>query len=198
MSVYVTKDAFDLYVYYLALKRHFTSNYDFFKYNGKIKANVQSFENRKDKFYFYKLSKRKESRDLILANLLIDPNIWVGNLVEDKANEVYKSWLKRKQSLTYQFKSDISELYEDFNKNFVVESGQHPYALRLYMMNRICLESLVILTDITECIPYWNKKISDTIVYPSINRVVVAYRPFLYYERSKMKKILLGKFAQTV
>jgi hypothetical protein len=195
MSVYVTKDAFELYMYFLAIKRHFTSNYDFFKYNGKVKANAQSFENRKDKFFFYKLSKRKEARDLILANVLVDPDIWVGNLLEEKANEVYKSWLKRKQSLTYQFKSDIKELHEDFNRNFVVESGQHPHVLRLYMMKRICLESLVILTETTGCLPYWEKKISDPVVFPSINKLVVAYRPFLNYERNKMKNILFETFA---
>ena len=57
-KLYSTRDAYDIYVYYLAMKRHFTSNYDFKQYNGKVKANVMSFENRKDKFFFYKLSKK--------------------------------------------------------------------------------------------------------------------------------------------
>lgn len=198
MTGYVTKDAYEIYVYYLALKRHFTSDYDFFKYNGKVSANPQSFENRRDKFHFYKLSKNKDGRDIILSNIVANPGIWVGDLLSEKAYDVHKSWLKRKQSLTYQFKSDIKELNEDFDSNFVVDSGQHPRLLRLYMMNHICLESLVILTDVTKCLPYWDKKISDTIVYGDINRTVVKYRPFLNYERSKMKKILLDFFGQTV
>ena len=44
---------------YQALKLHFTTeNFDYFKYNGKSKISVTSFENRKDKWFFYKLSRK--------------------------------------------------------------------------------------------------------------------------------------------
>lgn len=193
-ALYDIKDAYELYVYYLALKRHFTTSYDFFKYNGKVKASVMSFENRKDKFHFYKLSKRKEARDLILANMLVSPDSWIGDLLEPKAENVYKDWLKRKQSLTYQFKSDISELEEDFNANFYVNGGQHPKLLKLYMMNRVSLESLIILCELSKCLRYWEKNISDTVVFPDINNLVRKYRPFLDYDKDKMRKILLDKY----
>lgn len=193
MSLYNTTDAFNIYVYYLALKRHFTSNYDYFKYNGKVKANAMSFENRKDKFFFYKLSKKKEAKEIILANMLANPNAWAGELLDDKAESIYKEWAKRKQSLTYEFKSDINELDDDFNSNFVVTDGQHPRLLKLYMMKRISLESLVILCDITGCLKYWEKNISDTIVFPDINTLVKKYRPFLDYDKAKLRKILLDK-----
>lgn len=193
-TLYNTKDAYELYVYYLALKRHFTTSYDFFKYNGKVKASAMSFENRKDKFHFYKLSKRKEAKDLILANMLVSPDSWIGDLLEPKADEIYKDWLKRKQSLTYQFKSDINELEDDFNANFYVDGGQHPKLLKLYMMNRISLESLIILCELSRCLRYWEKNISDTIVFPDINTLVRKYRPFLDYDKDKMRKILLDKY----
>ena len=48
-------EAFSLYE---SLKLHFTKeSYDFFKYNGKTKVSVQSFENRKDKYHFYKIGR---------------------------------------------------------------------------------------------------------------------------------------------
>lgn len=193
--LYSTRDAFNTYVDYLALKRHFTSTYDYFKYNGKVNANAQSFENRKDKFFFYKLSKKKDARNYILSNMLKNPNVWAGDLIDEKAEAIYNEWLKRKESLTYQFKSDIVELDdEDFNSNFIVENGQHPRVLKLYNMNRISLETLVILCDITGCLKYWEKTINDTIVFPDINRIVSKYRPFLEYDKVKMKKILLDKY----
>ena len=194
MSLYSTNEAFNLYVYYLALKRHFTSSYDYFKYNGKVKANAMSFENRKDKFFFYKLSKKKEAKDIILANMLANPNAWAGELLDDKAESIYKDWAKRKQSLTYEFKSDIVNMDDDFNLNFYVENGQHPRLLKLYMMNRISLETLVILCDITGCMKYWEKNISDNIVFPDINTLVRKYQPFLEYDKAKMRKILLDKY----
>ena len=194
MSLYSTNDAFNIYVYYLALKRHFTSSYDYFKYNGKVKANAMSFENRKDKFFFYKLSKKKEAKDIILANMLANPNAWAGELLDDKAESIYKDWAKRKQSLTYEFKSDIVNMDDEFNLNFYVENGQHPRLLKLYMMNRISLETLVILCDITGCMKYWEKNISDNIVFPDINTLVRKYKPFLEYDKAKMRKILLDKY----
>ena len=41
---------FEAYKHYLALKLHFSSDYDYFKYNGKTNATQQSFEKRKDRF----------------------------------------------------------------------------------------------------------------------------------------------------
>ena len=49
-------EAFGLYE---SLKLHFSKDsYDFFKYNGKTNISVTSFENRKDKYHFYKLSRK--------------------------------------------------------------------------------------------------------------------------------------------
>lgn len=196
-KLYSTRDAYDIYVYYLALKRHFTSNYDFHKYNGKVKANVMSFENRKDKFFFYKLSKKPDAKNLILANLIIDSSIWVGDLLEDKAHQVYIDWLKRVQSLTRTFQLDLNEFNDDFDSNIIVEGGQHPRILQLYNQRRICLETLVILNGLTKCFRYWSKNISDTIVFPSINKLVNDYSPFLEYDKDKMRRIVVDKFKQT-
>ena len=43
-SLYSTRDAFDLYSYYMAMKKHFTTSYDFVKYGGKMRLSVDSFE----------------------------------------------------------------------------------------------------------------------------------------------------------
>lgn len=193
-QVYNTRAAYDIYVYYLALKRHFTSDYDFFKYNGKVKANSLSFENRKDKFFFYKLSRMREARELILANLIEDPNIWIGEMMDDKAMNRYSEWLKRQQSLTYLFKHELNELSDDFDSNFIVENGQHPKVLKLYTQKHISLETLIILVALSKCLPYWKKNISDTIVFPSINNLIRKYKPFLQYDGDKMKQIVIDKF----
>jgi hypothetical protein len=196
-KLYSTKDAFDIYVYYLALKRHFTSDYDFHKYNGKVKANVMSFENRKDKFFFYKLSKKPDAKELILANMLVDPGMWIGDMLEDKAQQNHNERLKRIQSLSRTFQLDLNELNEDFDSNILVEGGQHPRILQLFNQRRICLETLVILNGLTKCFRYWSKNISDTIVFPSINKLVNDYSPFLEYDQDKMRRIVVDKFKHT-
>lgn len=193
MSIYSTKDAFDLYVYYLALKRHFTSNYDFFKYNGKVKANAMSFENRKDKFFFYKLTKYPNPKDHILANIIDSPDVWIGDLLEDKAKDIYDQWLKIKESLSYTFRTDLGKLdYDDPNKD-IMTSGEHPNLLKLYLQGQFHIESLIILDGLMEIFSYWDKNIQDTIIWPDINRKCMNYKPFLQYEKSKMRKIVLDR-----
>ena len=46
----------------------------------------------------------KEAKDFILANILKNPNVWIGNLIySDEATAVYTEWSKRQQSLSYVF-----------------------------------------------------------------------------------------------
>lgn len=195
MSIYSTQDAFSIYIYYLALKRHFTTDYDFFKYNGKVRSSQQAFENRKDKFFFYKLSKRKDAKEFILANMIAEPTLWVGDMLDnERAEQIFQEWEKRQQSLSHVFQNDLSELNEDFNSNLLVKDGQHPYLLKLYNMRRVNIETLVIIDDLVGNFSYWEKKIADPIIFPSINRFVGKVRPFIKYERPKMKSILISKF----
>ena len=128
--------------------------------------------------------------------MMTDPKVWIGDIVgNDRAEQVYIEWQKRQQSMSYMFKSELGELDDDFNSNIIVKDGQHPKLLRLYNSKRIGLETLVIIDDLVKVFPYWDKKITDKIVYPSINRFVSKCKPFVQYDRDKMKNILLTKFS---
>ena len=162
--MYSTQDAFDLYKYYVAIKQHFTTDYDFFKYNGKMRLNSTSFETRKDKFFFYKLTKHDNAKDKILANLLINPKVWVGEIADsEKCETIYNDWVTRQQALRYTFKSDLSELDDDFDTEFKVVNGQHPHVLKCYLQKRVGIETLVILDDLLGCFKYWDKKFQITL-----------------------------------
>ena len=51
-------EPFEVYQKYLSLKQHFSKkDYDYFKFNGKVRASASSFEKRKDKHHFIRLSK---------------------------------------------------------------------------------------------------------------------------------------------
>lgn len=185
---------YELYIFYLALKRHFTSDYDFFKYQGKIRASRQSFEGRRDRYFFGKLAKRKDAKELILANMVTDPKIWIGDLLGDTAETVYKDWLKRQQSLTHTFKSELNLLHDEFDENVIVKNGQHPPLLKLVLSKKISLETLIILDDLMKFIPYWEAKISDSILFPDLNKRVKNYRPFLQYDKTKMRGLVLDRY----
>ena len=51
-------EAYDAYKIYHALKLHFTSNYDYTKYNGKANASVDSFLKRNDRPFFGKVARK--------------------------------------------------------------------------------------------------------------------------------------------
>lgn len=78
---------------YNSLKLHFTSNnYDYFKYHGKTNVSTSTFLKRKDKYTFYKLSRKynlDDLRDFYIANLL-EGDKWVGDMARD-GEEVYKT-----------------------------------------------------------------------------------------------------------
>lgn len=194
MSLYNTKDAYEMYVYYLAMKRHFTSSYDYHKYNGKINASITSFETRKDKFFFYKLSKRSDAKDFILANMVNDPKIWIGDIVGEEGEKVFTEWTKKQQSLSYVFKTELGKLDEDFDSNLITKDGQHPKLLRLHTTGNISQETLIIIDDLTNVFSYWSKKVIDKIIFPDILNRCNKYKPFLNYDKTKMKNILVAQF----
>ena len=182
---------FEAYRTYLALKQHFTrSNYDFFKYNGKVNVQQSSFEVRKDKYQFYKLSKHKDPINYLVSNFVFNDIKWVGDLFSEPSKDTYIKWQKYQQSITYNFTNELNKLLTKFNDNFIVTNGQHPHLLKLYKTGEISLETLIILDDILGFTKHWNKQIEDTILWPSIYQKMVKYRPFVSYDKFKCRKLL--------
>lgn len=56
---------FDVFKTYLAVKNHFTTDYDYNKYGGRVTAKLESFTKRPDRYFFHKLSKRYNQRDIL-------------------------------------------------------------------------------------------------------------------------------------
>lgn len=185
--IYSSEKAFNCYIDYLALKRHFTSKYDYFKYNGKVSAKQSSFENRKDKFFFYKLSKKRNPNDRLLANLLDDPKKWIGEIVEDE--DVYNSWFKRNGSISRTVVNDIS-LFEDWKESFRPVDGNHPKILTGYIAGRVSPETLCVINSMFGVFKLWDKKIKDTIIYPDVVFKLKKYSPFLNFDKEKVLKEL--------
>jgi hypothetical protein len=188
--------AFDVFKDYIAIKNHFTTkSYDYFKYQGKSRSiTPDKYNQRKDKVFFLKLAKHRDYKHFLVANFL-ESNFWIGELAyNEQAQSVYTDWQKRIQSLSYFFQNEIEKLDDDFNSNFIVTDGQHPHALKLYLRKEISLETLVILIDTVRCFSHWQKHMGDDVVWKDMAHKLVKYKPFLQYDRSKMKKILLDRF----
>jgi len=181
---------------FLALKLHFsTESYDIFKYKGQIKK-LPDLAKRKDKFQIQKIARHPDPQGLIIANLIRSPNLWTGDIVSAEGFANYKSWQKRIEALTYTFQEDIKKLnHENLVENFKADDGSHPYALRLYLGDHICLETLVIINSLIDFYSHWDRKLKDDLVWKEIRLVIPKYQPFLKdkYNKDKFKNIFLGR-----
>jgi len=182
---------FDAYVMYLACKMHFNSpSYDYFKYNGKVRANAQKFDTRRDKYFYYKLSKKDDLLNYYAATLSENPDTWVDALLSEKGEKNYAEWKQRQESFTYRFGLETQDLYPDFDSLVVVEGGQHPMLYKHYRQNAISKETLIVLDEIYNIFEYWNSNIEDVILWPKDFMLLQKYKPFIRYDVKKCKNIL--------
>ena len=188
---------FEVYQKYLSLKQHFNRNeYDYFKFNGRVRANESSFEKRKDKYHFIRLSKIYKEDELtrfLVSNFVKTKDMWVGNVTSPEGRSNYIAWKARIQSLPYVFENEIDSLFEEnekFNIIFDVEDGQHPPVLRRVFGEDVSLETFIILDSILHFIPAFNEKIQESVIWPGLYSMCTKYAPFLVVNKQKYVDIL--------
>jgi hypothetical protein len=195
----IDMSGYEAYTTYLAVSRHFTSNYDFFKYNGKIKAKQSSYESRKDKYFFEKAARKFKKDDFIkylTANFSTGGETWIGNIMSPSNEISYKKWKKNVEALTYSFKQEIDMLEqteEDFDRLFIFEGGKHPLLFRLHLRRKVSFETMVLLDDLVNYTKVWAKH-DDMMIKEFVNRLY-NYRPFLHNfsnpSNKKLRSIVL-------
>lgn len=185
---------FEAYKTYLALKQHFErEGYDFFRYHGKVTAKIESFYARRDRYFFEKLARRKDLVDFLVANFLEKDNAWSRDLTHEEAERTYDAWCKRVESLTYQFKEELEQI-DDLKSVVQVKEGQHPQLLKMYMQKKISPETILIIDSYAYILEYWEEKITDRVIWPGIHLKLRKYKPFLKFDTSKFKTILIEKY----
>ena len=188
---------FETYQTYLSMKSHFTNRkYDFFKYGGKSRATMTSFNKRKDKYWFEKTSRKysdKEVLDFLLSNFVSannPENLWIGEII-NSGERTYAEWMKRQQSLTYLFKEQSNELLfnKKLNEVFDCSNNKHPIVLKKYLGGEISLETLMILEKVFSFVKNFDKKLTDP-VWETVSLKIKKYTPFLNISVFPYKKIL--------
>jgi hypothetical protein len=185
---------FDVYKTYLALKNHFTNdNYDYFKYSGKSRASVASFNKRKDKYFFERCSRKLNDDEVVnyfVSSFIVhdDPQkVWIGEIIQTGESH-YTNWKKKNQSLFYVFSQEIENVFsnKNFDLMFDCKPGHHPQVLKEHLKQNLSLETLIILDKI---LGYSKKydKILDDLMWKTVSSKIKKYNPF-------MAKINITKF----
>jgi len=188
---------FDCYKSYLGLKNHFTKEkYDFHKYAGKSRASLNSFYQRRDRFFFEKLSRQKDDSEVVeffVSNFVScdDPqSLWIGEIVKN-GEQNYTDWKRRLQSLSYTFKSEIESVFgeKNFDDMFRIEGTRHPPVIKEHLLKNLSLESLVILNKIIGFKNDFDKKLTDP-VWKFLSMRIDKYNSFIHIDVFKFKQIL--------
>ena len=187
---------YQVYCEYLAQKSHFSNvNYDYFKYNKKVRATITSFNRRSDKYWFEKTSRKyndKEVVDFLVSNFVAadsPSNLWIGSII-NSGERTYQEWMRRQQSLTYLFKEQSNELLSNNELESVFNCSKgHPILLKRYLGGDVSLETLVIFEKIFSFRQKFDEKLDDP-VWECVSLKIKKYSPFIQVDIFKYKKIL--------
>ena len=187
---------FETYQTYLSMKSHFTNRkYDFFKYGGKCRATMASFNKRKDKYFFERTSRKysdEEILNFLLSNFVntdTPQNLWIGEII-NSGERIYAEWMRRIQSLTYIFKEQSQKLLSERDLETVFDCSKgHPLLLKSYLGGETSLETLIILEKVFSFRKNFDKKLQDP-VWESVSLKIKKYNPFLNINVFNYKKIL--------
>lgn len=190
---------FEAYKLYIALKSHFTTSYDFFKYQGKVNVKFSSFDKRSDKWFFEKIAKKYNTdlQNFLVSIMRDNPKIWIGDLVTDsRADEKYIEWKKITESLTNTYSTDIDKLPRSLADLCSFKPTSKPLLLSKLINGEICLETFVILNTLLKIIPKWNKQNLVDPLWDNIKIVVEKYTPFLEMDKDKLRKLSIDYFKE--
>lgn len=193
---------FDCYIKFLAIRNHFlTKKYDYFKYNGKTSASYHSYEAKKDHFWFEKLAKHYSQTEFVdfLVSNFIKGRVYIINLAkyeETDAENTYKEYIKRRESFSYIVGQELDKILENINdpsQLFKVKSGEYPTIILSYMRGEIGLDTLVALDDFIRFSKVYNTKFGDDVIWSPIATKIEKFRPFLNYDKERMRTVLNRK-----
>ena len=194
---------YEAYKLYVAVKLHFTTSYDVFKYNGRLNCPISAFSKRNDRKLFARLAERfntpKQIIEYYVANFAYGNKNVIYSMDEAEGN--YETWMKRKESMTYEFSKQMNYLQrylEDTRKTydqlFDIESGV-PDLLNLYMRGDIHLETLVIIDEYENFLPRWEPLI---LIWSDQLQILNKVKRFVRFDKDKLKYTYLKHKAELV
>ncbi len=198
---------YEIFRIHRALVLHFTTDYDCLKYNFKINISYESYKKRRDCVFYNRLYKKdviiRDCLNFILANVIEDAEkfAWVGNLLTPEAEQNYVNFIKRKEALTYTFKDELDQLQEsviDLIKVDAENSNFYPKLFVKYLQGEVSIHFITLINKITQYIPYWDKNINDTIIWPEYKRKIEKYTQLVHIKDIQKLKTILSEHEQNI
>jgi len=198
-------NGYQTYQIYQSLKLHFTTDYDAVKYNFKTAVRQDTFERRRDRYFFEKLSRRFNKEKLIqyfTANLIKDPNVWIG----DMKDSVYDEYVARYDKLTYMVTQDMKLMAEKgYSFNQICSTSDNNSTnplLESLRSDEIHPESVVLVDILVNFLKRLKGELTDPLgINKDMIDVLLKYKLIMLLSplpRGKLKQKLLSTFTNEV
>ena len=192
---------------YYAIRLHFTTNYDFFKYRGKTRK-FGDLDSKRGKNFIFRLEKKYGNE---FANFLVcmfasikKEDVRLECLITSENEKIYDKWKTRMQSLPYHFEQDLNFLkdldvsFNDLFKCSVIRNGikskSHPLILKHYIKGDVNLETLIIIDIVLGYFTHWDSVMGDDFLWKELHFKIKKYKPFLSSSKDRYKEILKKVF----
>ena len=179
----VKKKTFKAWITYQAIQAHFTREYDYFKYNGKLNMNEHSMDKH---FAKHEIGGNFSAQRTIFSNL--------GKVFD---SDLYDEYKERMNNFHFHLKRDTEEImkYMDeydktFDEMFIAKGINHPPIMKLGLSKTISLETFTTLDIMLDFLTAMEKKLIDPASKDFI-KLVRNYKPFLSISVDKEKKIIM-------
>ena len=195
----MTKKGYQAYLMYLALQRHFSTSYDFFKYNGKVNASVAAYEKRNDMFSFEKLTKiipEENLMDFFIAHFVQNPKMWI----REMSKQTYENWKAELRLFPSTFEEDMYIIKGYDPKDLMDCSKDIPLIHKLAIEKKISILTLIVMDNFFPFIDKHKETVKVPFVFPDHIQMLIKYRPFILNKlenldilKDNMKRILLDE-----
>jgi hypothetical protein len=194
-------NGYQTYQIYQSLKLHFTTDYDAVKYNYKTAVRQDTFERRRDRYFFEKLSRKFNKEKLIhyfTANLIHNPKVWIGDMKE----ETYNEYISRYDKLTYMVTQDMKLMAEKgYSFDDICSTSDNNSTnplLESLRADEIHLESVVLVDILVNFLKKLKRDLNDPLgINKELIDLLLKYKLIMLQSplpRGKLKEKLLNTF----
>lgn len=191
-------NSFQSYKLYLILVNAFKKGYDPVKYSWKIRVQQNSFEKRKDKYFFEKIQKGFdifEQQKIFMVNLLANQDQWIGDMLSQDSIMFYRKYMSRFNDLSILFKEDLQNLIlfckskgRMFKSLFLIEDNKEPMIFKLLQNDSIQYETFILLDSYFNIIEMLDE--SKNFIWDQYSVRIKAYKNLFVIDKLEVIKIL--------
>lgn len=177
-------DGKSVYTLYLQLKNHFNGRRDVIKSDWRMKVSDDTYNKRKDKMFFERLSRKftlKELCFIFIGNMLSNEAVWIGEISDTDPIQFYKLYISRLKLLKSRFEDDLKNIYYTSKKLNVplkkiweYNESHISYLFKMLQSNIISYETFLMLDNLFDIINSYDKH--DNIVWQSYSNRLNGYK----------------------